>query len=56
MFGRPYVPATWKAKYLLVLPAKLVLFPIMVPPRLRRLRYILRGILDFMRGRSGAYQ
>lgn len=49
MLSKPYVPKAWKAKQLMALMVKLAVFPCLVPPRIQRLRYMLRGIADWRR-------
>ncbi|WP_237711938.1 glycosyltransferase family 2 protein [Rhodanobacter sp. 115] len=54
LYRMPHTPAVWIAQDLPRIAAKLVLFGVMVGPRLRNLRYMLQGLYDGVRGRRGA--
>lgn len=53
LYHMPHVPSVWKAQDLLRVMAKLFLFSVLIGPRLRNLRYMLRGMSDGLRGRQG---
>jgi rhamnosyltransferase len=53
LYRMPHTPAVWTWQDLLRLPIKLAIFSLLVPPRRRNARYMLRGVLDGLRRRSG---
>jgi rhamnosyltransferase len=53
LYRRPYTPRTWIAQDLLRLPLKFAIFSVLVAPRLRNARFMLRGLWDAARNRSG---
>lgn len=55
MIFRPYVPALWKFKQILVLLLKLIFIPIIVKPRISRFNYMLQGIKDWAKHVGGKY-
>lgn len=54
LYGMHHVPRAWVMQDLPRLVGKLVLFGVVTGPRLRNLRYMLRGIIDGLRGHGGA--
>lgn len=54
LYGMGHVPRAWVMQDLPRLVGKLVLFGVITGPRLRNLRYMLRGMVDGLRGRGGA--
>jgi len=54
LYRMPHTPGVWIAQDLPRVLAKLVLFGVLVGPRLRNLRFMLRGLRDGLRGREGA--
>jgi len=54
LYGMRHVPRTWVMQDLPRLVGKLVLFGVITGPRLRNLRYMLRGMADGLRGRGGS--
>ncbi len=53
LYAMPHVPLGWKLADFPRMLAKIVLFGLLVPPRLRYLRSSLAGIRDGLRGRGG---
>ena len=53
LYRMPHVPSVWKAQDLLRVLAKLFLFSLLIAPRLRNLRCMLRGMSDGLHGRQG---
>ncbi|MEW5833889.1 MAG: glycosyltransferase family 2 protein [Pseudomonadota bacterium] len=53
LYRMPHTPWIWIAQDLPRLLVKLALFSVLVGPRLRNLRFMLRGIRDGVRGREG---
>ena len=53
LYSMPHVPPGWKLADFPRMVAKIVLFGLLVPPRLRYLRASLAGFLDGLRGRGG---
>lgn len=49
MLRRPHTPAGWKAKQLVTILIKCVVFPLFVPPRRSRLACFFQGLADGMR-------
>jgi rhamnosyltransferase len=54
LYRLPHTPRLWVAQDVPRLLAKLLLFTILIGPRRRNLRCMLRGLLDGVRGRQGA--
>jgi rhamnosyltransferase len=54
MLLRPYVPAAWKSMQVPAFAARFILFSLFVPPRRKRVFYMLRGLMDGIIGRVGA--
>ncbi|KZC24501.1 glycosyl transferase family 2 [Rhodanobacter thiooxydans] len=54
LYRLPHTPRTWVAQDLPRVLAKLFLFGVLVGPRWRNLRCMLRGLHDGLRGRRGA--
>jgi rhamnosyltransferase len=54
LYQMAHVPRVWKAQDMLRVPAKLFLFGVLIAPRMRNLRCMLRGLWDGLRGRRGA--
>lgn len=53
LYQMPHVPSIWKAQDMLRVPAKLLLFGVLIGPRRRNLHSMLRGLWDGLRGRRG---
>lgn len=53
LYGRRHTPAIWIAQDVPRLLFKLAAFSLLVAPRGRNLRFMLRGIMDGLRGRLG---
>jgi rhamnosyltransferase len=53
LYRLPYTPRIWIAQDLLRLPVKFLIFSVLVAPRLRNTRYMLRGLWDALRSRRG---
>lgn len=54
MMGRKYVPSTWKLSQLIKLIVKPVLMILFFDKKTLRLKYALRGFLDFIKKRYGS--
>ncbi|QSF44111.1 glycosyltransferase family 2 protein [Paenibacillus tianjinensis] len=54
LFKRSYVPIKFKIKYSLVLIFKFFYFPLFVSPRKERLKWITKGVVDFIIGKTGS--
>lgn len=54
LYGMRHVPRAWVTQDLPRLLGKLVLFGALTGPRLRNLRYMIRGVSDGIRGRGGS--
>lgn len=53
LYRMPHTPRMWVAQDVPRVAVKLFLFGVMVGPRLRNLRFMLAGLRDGLRGRSG---
>jgi len=53
---RPYVPTYWKVRCLFFMPIRLFLNSVMQKNRLKRLGFMLQGIIDGVLGRKGPYK
>ena len=53
LYRLPHTPRVWIAQDVPRIVAKFVICSVLVGPRLRNVRYMLRGLLDGVRGRSG---
>jgi rhamnosyltransferase len=53
LYRRPYTPRVWIAQDIPRVAAKFVIFSVLVGPRLRNVRFMLRGLADGLRGRLG---
>jgi rhamnosyltransferase len=53
LFRMPHTPGAWIAQDLPRVLAKLLLFGVLIGPRWRNLRCMLRGLWDGLRGRRG---
>ncbi|MDC9513030.1 glycosyltransferase family 2 protein [Pseudoalteromonas sp. CST5] len=53
---RPYVPTYWKVRCLFFMPIRLFLNSVMQKNRLKRLGFMLQGIVDGVLGRKGPYK
>jgi len=53
LYRRPYTPRVWIAQDLPRVLAKFVVFGVLVGPRGDNVRFMLRGLVDGVRGRSG---
>jgi rhamnosyltransferase len=54
LYRLPHTPVVWVAQDMPRVLAKLFLFAVLIGPRWRNLRYMLRGLWDGLRGREGA--
>lgn len=54
LYRRPHTPKAWIAQDLPRVLVKLVVFGLVLGPRVQNLRSMLRGLLDGIRGASGA--
>ncbi|MEO9089395.1 MAG: glycosyltransferase family 2 protein [Rhodanobacter sp.] len=54
LYRLPYTPRTWIAQDLPRVLVKLLLFGVLIGPRWRNLRFMLRGLRDGLRGNEGA--
>jgi rhamnosyltransferase len=54
LYGMPHTPWLWVAQDVPRALVKLLLFGVLIGPRLKNWRYMLRGVLDGVRGRKGA--
>jgi len=55
LYARPHTPWLWIVQDWHRLSAKLFLFALIIPPRRKNARMMLRGLLDGIRGMEGAY-
>jgi rhamnosyltransferase len=53
LYRRSYTPRVWVAQDVIRIPVKFVIFAVLVGPRARNVRYMLRGLIDGVRRRSG---
>jgi rhamnosyltransferase len=53
LYRLPHTPRVWIAQDLPRVLAKFLIFAVLVAPRRRNVRYMLRGLADGLRGRSG---
>ena len=53
---RGYVPTYWKLRHLAAIPVRFLLMILFEPPRVARLRYMLRGVVDGLTGHVGKYR
>lgn len=53
LYRRAYTPRVWIAQDVIRIPFKFAIFAVLVGPRARNVRYMLRGLLDGVRRRSG---
>lgn len=53
LYRRPMTPRLWVVHDLPRVPLKLLVFALLVPPRWKNLRWMLRGLADAVRGRTG---
>ena len=53
LYRLPHTPRVWIAQDLPRVLVKLLLFGVLIGPRWRNLRCMLRGLLDGIRGRQG---
>jgi rhamnosyltransferase len=56
LYGRRYVPASWKIKDAMRATGKFVLFSFFVSPRFSSAQFMLKGIIDGLRGKTGPRQ
>lgn len=54
LYRLPHTPRVWIAQDLLRLPLKFLIFAVLVAPRRRNVRFMLRGLWDAARNRRGA--
>lgn len=54
LYRRPHTPRVWIAQDLPRVLAKFLIFSVLVAPRGDNVRFMLRGLVDGVRGRSGA--
>lgn len=55
LLKRSYVPNYWKLKALVERGIELFIYPLFVSPKLNRLQYILKGIVDGLLNRKGKF-
>jgi rhamnosyltransferase len=53
LYGRPHTPKVWIAQDLPRVAAKFFIFSALVGPRRDNLRFMVRGLVDGIRGRTG---
>ena len=53
LYRRAYTPRVWIAQDVIRIPVKFAIFAVLVGPRPRNVRYMLRGLLDGIRRRTG---
>ncbi|HJQ43476.1 MAG TPA: glycosyltransferase family 2 protein [Jatrophihabitantaceae bacterium] len=53
LYRRPYTPRVWIAQDVPRVFVKFAIFSVLAGPRLRNIRYMLRGLADGVRGRTG---
>jgi rhamnosyltransferase len=53
LYRRAYTPRVWIAQDVIRIPVKFLIFAMLVGPRVRNTRFMLRGLLDGVRRRSG---
>lgn len=53
LYRRAYTPRVWIAQDVIRIPFKFAIFAVLVGPRARNVRYMVRGLLDGLRRRSG---
>lgn len=53
LYGMPHTPRVWVAQDVPRVLVKLLLFGVMIGPRVRNLRFMLRGLWDGLRGHEG---
>lgn len=53
LLKRGYVPFKWKIKSIIERCIELIVYPLFVSPRIKRMNYIFRGILDGILGKKG---
>lgn len=56
LFKRDYVPAKWKIKALVERTIELFIYPLFFSPKIKRCRYIFKGIVDGIFNREGKYK
>lgn len=54
LYRMPHTPSVWIAQDVPRVVVKMFLFGVMMGPRLRNLRFMVRGLMDGVRGRKGA--
>jgi rhamnosyltransferase len=55
MLRRPYVPKDFKVKYAGILPIKFLFFLLFSKPRLLRIKFMIKGVVDGFIGKKGKY-
>jgi rhamnosyltransferase len=55
LMNKEFVPFTWKVKTSFLLLMKLIIYPIILPSGLIRIKYMLRGINDYFLSKFGPY-
>lgn len=53
LYRLPHTPRVWIAQDVVRIPFKFVIFAVLVGPRARNVRYMVRGLVDGVRRRSG---
>ena len=53
LYRLPQTPRVWTAQDLLRVPVKFLLFSVLIGPRRRNARFMVRGLFDGIRGRQG---
>jgi len=54
LFGRAYVPRTWKSMELMRLPVRLAIYGLFMTPRVEHVRMAMLGVWHGLRGKRGA--
>jgi rhamnosyltransferase len=54
LFKRKYIPIKFKLTYIVLLPMKLLFYSLIIPNRSKRLKYMLKGILDGITDKKGS--
>ncbi|WP_010224119.1 glycosyltransferase family 2 protein [Pseudomonas donghuensis] len=53
LLSKSFVPGKWKIKYFLIMGSKLMIVPLILDRKMRRLQYIFKGIKDGMLKKTG---
>lgn len=55
LFSKSYVPLIWKVKSSFLLISKILIYPILLPQGALRLKFMIRGVIDFVNRNFGKY-